>query len=216
MARRKQLLLHAVSVLRLSELQNNTKGTKMNDATLKPDQSLNLTEGQNASRGRTGKAKMTRNGNPLLVMVFAFFFFLPPSAFAQMEDTSPASVTYAAEWQEFTEFPGGFTAMRQHLKGVIVSEDPMSPIHLNTQDCFSNHLLDSEGTFVAFTGHCVAIDGEGDSWWLSFRFSDWEVVGGSGKFAGMEGSGTTEIIGNYPDGRTVLNTTIDLQLMGNE
>ena len=158
----------------------------------------------------------TLNRTIFPVMLLAFFLFLVPLAFAQMEDTSPATVTYVAEWQEFTEFPGGFTAMRVHLKGVILSDDPMSPIHLNTQDCFGNDILDSEGNFAANTGLCVAVDGEGDTWVLSYEFSDWVVIGGTGKFAGMEGSGTTEIIGNYPDGRLVLNTTIDLQLTGNQ
>ena len=175
----------------------------------------NLYPDQNAKNGRTGNIRMSRISTQLLVVILAFFL-LVPAAFAQMEDTSPATVTYAAEWQEFTEFPGGFTAMRDHLKGVILSEDPMSPIHLNTQDCFGNNILDSEGNFVAFTGHCVAVDAEGDTWVLSYEFSDWVVIGGTGKFAGMEGRGTTEIISTYPDGRLVLNTTIDLQLMGNE
>jgi hypothetical protein len=58
-------------------------------------------------------------------------------------------------------------------------------------------------------GVCVAVDKDGDAWWLSYANKGedrkWNVVSGTGKYAGMTGSGTTKLLATTPDGRTTIS-----------
>ncbi len=57
-------------------------------------------------------------------------------------------------------------------------------------------------------GVCVAFDKDGDAWWLSYSNKGddrkWMVVAGTGKYAGMTGSGTTKLLAVTPDGRMTI------------
>jgi hypothetical protein len=54
-----------------------------------------------------------------------------------------------------------------------------------------------------------AFDKDGDAWWLSYNNKgedrSWTVVAGTGKYAGMTGSGATKLLAITPDGRMTIS-----------
>lgn len=96
-----------------------------------------------------------------------------------------------------------------HAKGTIIASDPAHPMHLNTHDCTGSAIADANGAPTGGAGNCVAVDGDGDVWWLWYRSdamgSTWGVMGGTGKFEDAEGGGTTKNIALSPDGRLTIS-----------
>ena len=59
-------------------------------------------------------------------------------------------------------------------------------------------MFNEKSILIGGHGVCDAIDADGDTWWLSFaaggeNISAWKVGGGTGKYEGMTGAGTTRI-----------------------
>jgi hypothetical protein len=87
---------------------------------------------------------------------------------------------------------------RQTMKGTIEADGDDSIIDGAEQECYGSFafLKGKDGTQpVAGHGFCDTVDKDGDVWWLVFNAggerSKWEVVGGTGKYEGMTGSGET-------------------------
>jgi len=115
------------------------------------------------------------------------------------------SATNANTSAEETKLPDGSTMFRFHSKGVLVADDPKSPLHLNTQDCDGMVIVSPDGNSAPGAGSCDSVDKDGDRWWMWWVERDgnrWGVVNGSGKFAGMTGGGTTNTILNLSDRQT--------------
>lgn len=108
---------------------------------------------------------------------------------------------------EAEKLADGRTLLRLHDKGVVEVSDPKSPVHLAKQDCFYTVLLDAQGSVADGGGYCSVIDKDNDgflSWWhFSSGGSVWNVYHGNGKYAGMNGSGTTKPLVNFPDRYTI-------------
>jgi hypothetical protein len=104
--------------------------------------------------------------------------------------------------------PGDRMLMESHLKGVILADDTSSPLHLSLQDCGSAAVGDGAGMPGEDSGVCVAADKDGDVWWLWYNNKGderrWSVISGTGKYEGMTGSGTTEVLSYMPDGRLAI------------
>ena len=69
-------------------------------------------------------------------------------------------------------------------------------------------LIDSDNAALRDFGTCAAMDRAGDVWWMRFtrhgRAGTWAVIGGTGKYRGMTGSGTLHDDLVTPDGRVQL------------
>jgi len=54
----------------------------------------------------------------------------------------------------------------------------------------------------------ACVDADGDMWWISYSNNldtgRYQILEGTGKFAGMEGEGSVEFLLNLPVGRLVL------------
>lgn len=102
----------------------------------------------------------------------------------------------------------GRTLSLTTLRGVRIDDDPTSPLHLGSQDCAGSNLFSADGTMLQNVGSCTSIDADGDLLHLSYfntpEQRTWRYTGGTGKFTGVEGGGTTELVAVGPDGRSTV------------
>jgi hypothetical protein len=112
---------------------------------------------------------------------------------------------------QFERIPlaGGKFLNEAHLKGVLLASDPSLPLHLASQDCDFATSVDDKGVPAQGYGYCATIDKEGDVYWIWLSImgpadSRWTVVSGTGKYAGMTGSGRTNVLMATADGRLTL------------
>jgi hypothetical protein len=103
---------------------------------------------------------------------------------------------------------GGMTLGQDHLRGVVLADDPANPMHMAAHDCIGGSIFNPAGEEDKGAGYCDAIDADGDVAFIAyFNHGDdrtWVFLGGSGKFDGIEGGGTTAVVGGTPDGRVVI------------
>ena len=122
--------------------------------------------------------------------------------------TGSGSVTYIETRSNASKLGDGKTIVRTHSKGVILSDDSGVSFHLGTQDCQGTVIISVDGSNVTTMGFCDAVDKGGDVWSLWYLGdpvgSTWGVIGGTGKYKGMTGSGTTKSQVNTEDGRLVI------------
>ena len=97
---------------------------------------------------------------------------------------------------------------QDHLRGIILTDDPANPLNLSAHDCIGGGLFGPAGDANDGAGYCDGIDKDGDVFFLWYRNDGddrtWEFLGGTGKFDGVMGGGVTSVIGGTPDGRVVL------------
>jgi hypothetical protein len=133
--------------------------------------------------------------------------FLAPAAIAD-DRTVGGYVAYIPDHTKEIVLPDGRKLVHTTLRGVLIEDDPKSPIHLLSQDCAGTDLIGSDGTPQQIGGACAAIDSDGDIMRISYLNTPpngtWHYTGGTGKFAGVEGGGTSEVIALGPDGRFTL------------
>lgn len=102
---------------------------------------------------------------------------------------------------------GGLLA-QNHLRGVVLGEGAGNIFHMTEQDCIGATIVAPDVPGGDSAGYCDGIDGDGDVyfvWWRSERGArTWGILGGTGKFAGLTGGGTTTIMGVTEDGRVVI------------
>ena len=57
-------------------------------------------------------------------------------------------------------------------------------------------------------GYCDAVDADGDRWWIWWNntpeSNKWGFIGGTGKYEGITGGGTTESLAQMADGRAAI------------
>ncbi|MDX1531245.1 MAG: hypothetical protein R3362_06940 [Rhodothermales bacterium] len=148
---------------------------------------------------------MTRfNLMPVLALAI---LTLVPTAAAQQQSISGYVVYVPGDATDFA-LADGRTLSNGALRGVLIEDDPESPIHLVSQNCAGTDLFGSDGTPIQSAGSCTGIDGDGDLYHVSYLNSPeqrpWSFTGGTGKFAGIEGGGTTEVVAVGPDGRVTI------------
>ncbi len=119
------------------------------------------------------------------------------------------TVTYVPDAMEMVELSDGTMLQRSYLRGVVLASDPSVPFHLSAQDCPGSSIVSAEGQVISGYGYCEGTDRDGDMWWIWWKNSPtentWGFMGGRGKYAGIEGGGTTAVQSQYPDGRLVIS-----------
>ena len=124
------------------------------------------------------------------------------------EHAVSGTVTYIITPLSTAPAANGGKFVQSHLKGVILSNDSSSALHLGAQDCSGTNLYDAKNMLVEGAGSCSAVDADGDIWWIWYHNTSserrWTIIGGTGKYAGMTGSGTTTVLGASPDGRLAI------------
>jgi len=145
----------------------------------------------------------------VLILAAAVSGMLFVTAEAQAQEMSAEG--YAAYMQTgvtTTALEEGRTRVDQTLDGYVMTDDPANPFHLMAQDCAGTNLVDADGTLVRGSGYCAARDTDGDMYWIWYwnspSGSEWGLMGGTGKFEGIAGGGTSEAVAADPDGRFVV------------
>jgi hypothetical protein len=118
------------------------------------------------------------------------------------------TVTYVMTWTEMTKLPGGRALQRAYFKGVVLMDKADGPFHLSAQDCSGSVAIAADGKVENNAGSCSAVDKDGDTWWLEYHIGPqgdtWTIIGGTGKYKGMKGGGTTTELVQTADGRLVI------------
>jgi len=123
-----------------------------------------------------------------------------------------ATAGYVSGFQEVVDeiaLENGGAVRRIRLRLAVTADDPDSPWHLGSQDCFATYTFTADGSLEGGHGICDFISPQGDVWWLALEASGdgsirWHGLGeGTGKLAGLEHSGTTVTVAEWGDGRVV-------------
>ena len=79
---------------------------------------------------------------------------------------------------------------------------------MTEHDCLGGSIIGPNGDTGNGAGYCDGIDKDGDVYFIWYRNDGadrrWGFLGGTGKFAGVDGGGTTEVVGGTPHGRVVV------------
>ncbi len=123
------------------------------------------------------------------------------------EEKGGGTVTYAPAEVSNTQLPDGGMMQRSHIMGIVLADDASNSIHLASQDCFGTTVIAADGSANGH-GYCDAVDADGDRWWIWWNNTPegnkWGFIGGTGKYEGITGGGTTEALAQMADGRTAI------------
>jgi hypothetical protein len=92
-----------------------------------------------------------------------------------------------------------FVLSRDTLSGTISASVAGSALDKSKQVCVGATLVDAAGKTIEGHGSCDSVDADGDVWWLVYSTkgpskSRWIVVGGTGKYKRLRGTGTTRFL----------------------
>lgn len=145
----------------------------------------------------------------LTVFLFLVISLTLTFAVAAAEGKGQGTVTYINVSDDSSKRADGSMLVRNHSKGVVLCDDDSAPIHMNAQDCYGTNIIGADGNLIVASGYCDAADKDGDMWWIWWRSEGgkdtWGFMGGTGKFEGIKGGGTTSTLAMYPDGRQVIS-----------
>ncbi|CAN5159695.1 hypothetical protein BH18GEM1_BH18GEM1_13120 [soil metagenome] len=131
---------------------------------------------------------------------------LVPEAFGQGTVSAKGKFTFSAS-SESVSLPGGRTLQRTVSNGIILTDDPSSPLNESATTCTGGTVVSASSEPGAGSGYCDAIDKDGDVWTLWWRNDahggPWGYISGTGKFEGIEGGGTWAEGPQWPDGRGI-------------
>ncbi len=132
----------------------------------------------------------------------------PGPAEAQMGQAVRTGGMVTGSQEVVSEFPqpDGRVIRRVHMSLVVTADDPASIWHLGSQDCLATYTFAADGSLIGGRGACDLVSPGGDVWWLTLeaRGTDpirWRGLGGTGRFAGVEHSGTTVAQAEWGDGK---------------
>lgn len=133
---------------------------------------------------------------------------VPQGAAAQGATRTAGMVAGTQKVISSIELPDGRTIRRIMLSVGVTADDPSSPWHLGSQDCLVTYTFASDDSLIGGRGVCDFVSPEGDVWWLMIEASGsdpvrWTGLGGTGKFEGIEHSGTTVISAEWGDGKVI-------------
>jgi hypothetical protein len=104
-----------------------------------------------------------------------------------------------------TTFPDGRTMTRSVENGFVYGEGADNPFDKMTQSCFTVSMAKPGNDAPEQFGHCEGLDKDEDLFVLNFHNDTWTIAGGTGKFAGMKGGGTTKVVETWSDGSYLIS-----------
>ncbi len=135
--------------------------------------------------------------------VAALVFAVSATGLHAKEMKISGTVEYEAPKTETMSF-GGETLFNLRMPGIVRDDGMTAAIDGNDQICFGTMTGTEDGKLSYGTGYCVQTDADGDVWWLTWTgepgATEWTLAGGTGKFAGAQGHGTTKLVSQADDG----------------
>ena len=114
-----------------------------------------------------------------------------PALAGEMSAKGTATYTTVSEASDH----GGGKLVRTQFKGVVLADDPKSPLNNSAQNCSGTALMGKKGESQT-AGYCDGSDADGDVWLISWhgdaKGSEWTFVSGTGKWKNVKGGGKTE------------------------
>jgi hypothetical protein len=104
-------------------------------------------------------------------------------------------------------FVDGRTMTRSVEYGFVYGEGADNPFDKMTQNCFTVSVAKPGSDVLEQFGHCEGLDKDEDLFILNFHNDTWTIAGGTGKFAGMKGGGTTKVTETWSDGSYLVSWT---------
>jgi hypothetical protein len=132
-------------------------------------------------------------------------------ASAQQTVDDSGIATYVRDNQVY-ELEKGHIVVLVNEKGILIADDPSLATHNTTSDCIGMFEEFPDGTYKG-SGYCTNTDHrEGHKLFLRWSATSdtpegrYEIIGGTGKFEGVKGEGTTTVteLSPGPQGRSVL------------
>jgi len=144
-----------------------------------------------------------------LIITLAAVWLLPASILQAKEWQDSGTGSYVPVSSDSVKLANGNTVVHQTSKGIVLSNDSKSIINLVTQDAGGSSVTDADGNLVEAHGYADGVDRDGDTFWIWWKNSPegntWGYVGGTGKFKGIKGGGTTKLLASFPDGRWTIS-----------
>lgn len=133
---------------------------------------------------------------PLASLVPLVVFATSPLSAQMQEGSGEGTVTYIPAVMETSDRADGTMLQFAHMQGLVTATDTAIPFHMSSQDCVGANVATAEGMLVQGHGACYGVDTEGDVWWIWYSNNPdggtWGFLGGTGKYEGIEGGGTTQ------------------------
>ena len=141
-------------------------------------------------------------------MVYGFLavLLLSPAAFA---DKGHGQGFYEPKVLNTVNLADGSVISRVSVSGFVVASDAKSPFHMVNQHCSGTNILAPGQSVPTAYGYCEGLDRDGDVFFISWANGPggdtWQLLGGTGKFDGISGGGTTKTTYAWADGKYVID-----------
>ena len=130
------------------------------------------------------------------------------TAAVSAEYSGSGTVTFVGNHIGSRGIANGNSLGQDHLRGVMIADDAANPLNLAAQDCIGSSIVAKDGVPGEDAGYCDGIDKDGDVFFMWYRNKDadnrWGFLGGTGKFEGITGGGTTTYVAGEPADRLVV------------
>lgn len=142
----------------------------------------------------------------IALSVFIVGFVLIAASASAQEVKGSGSNMFVPKIVETFTLADGTNVNRMKWEGFISADDPANPLRLASMTCSGSAVVAKDGTPIRSAGTCDSVDGQGDVafyWWRSDAKNGgrWGFMGGTGKWATIEGGGTYEPTPGWKDGR---------------
>ena len=127
---------------------------------------------------------------------------LSPAAFA---DSGKGQAFYEPTVRESVELADGRVLSRVSVSGFVIGSTMDNPFHMVNQHCSGTEITTAGEAMPTSFGSCEGMDRDGDIFFISYSGPTWQILGGTGKFDGLTGGGTTAITHAWPDGKYVID-----------
>jgi hypothetical protein len=132
-------------------------------------------------------------------------------AMAVAQETSGRYATHDGT-STLQEMPDGSKVQIDHYSQISFAADQRHPLDNMSADCMGRSHISTDGALLSGSGTCTGFDGDGNTasfWWRIDKIDTpdcagtcgvWGYYAGTGKFQGIEGSGTFHTDTMFPNG----------------
>ena len=146
-------------------------------------------------------------------LVLLIGMLVPPLTWAatrHVESTGYYVRLNEPSWMELNDGREAYPDYRRHITAVDGNGK------VESHWCSGTNVVSKE-KFEWGGGYCAAFDEDGDTYWMWFRPDGaerfaWKVMGGTGKYEGSSGNGSSTFAKELPDGTTVIRIQGELEL----
>ena len=143
------------------------------------------------------------------IIAAAVFLLLAPASGARagQEVTGGGLAFRVPKASKTYKLADGRSVQQTTDAGYLTTTQPDNPLNMNTQNCSGTMIVGTDGKTGSGGGYCVSFDADGDTAWMWWRGDlnggTWGFTEGTGKFKGVEGSGTWKTKQRWADGKFV-------------